>query len=140
MNDAMGDGATHALNADRRVRPFRLDGAFLIAQFFAVRVEVLFPESVVVDSNVGDRETVQRTALGHHDARRCPILTAAINDRGLSSFQTIGSLGIVPFTPQDDARLQGDTLPILAGGNENRVAVLGSVDGGLGRPPRSAGQ
>ncbi len=36
VNDAIRDGATHALNADRWSSPFRLNRAFLIAQLFTV--------------------------------------------------------------------------------------------------------
>lgn len=63
VDDAVGEGASHTRNADRRDGPFGLDRAFLVAQFFGVQVEMLFPEGLVIRLDIGDGEAGQRAPM-----------------------------------------------------------------------------
>ena len=124
VNDAVGDGATHALNADGWVGSFRLDRTFFIAQFFTLRIKVLPPSGLVVEPNVRDRKAVERTALGHHNTGFLVFLFASVDDRCLGPRQPIDSLGVIPFALQDDARLETNAFLIHTGGNGDSVARL----------------
>ena len=76
VNDVIGHSGNDALDANRRNRPFRLDRAFVVSQFLAVRVEVFFPECFVVFPDVGDGKAVERAASAMTTPGSSPILLA----------------------------------------------------------------
>lgn len=124
VNDAVGDGATHALNADGWVGSLRLDRTFFVAQFFTLRIKVLPPSGLVVGTNIRDGKAVERTALGHHNTGFLAFLFAPVDDRCLGLRQSIDSLGVIPFALQDDARLETNAFLIRTGGSHDSVARL----------------
>lgn len=85
------------MNADRWAGSFGLNRAFFVIQIFTLRIEMLFPCGLVVGSDVGDREAVERATLGHCHAGLFFCLVPAVDNRCLGSLEAIGSLGVYPF-------------------------------------------
>ena len=83
---------------------------------------MFLPSGLVVGTDVRDREAVECAALGHEDTGLLSVLTAAVQDCHFRTFEAIGSLGVIPFAPQDDAWPELNAFLILTGGNRDRVA------------------
>ena len=98
----------------------------LVFLIIALGRVMLFPKPLVIPPHARDRESIQHGAFGHQHAR--PLAFRVIQNCRLRPRQPKLAFRRVAYTAHDDARLEFQSLPILARRHQHRVARRRRVD------------